>query len=83
MSERVPVQADGLWYLPAGDIRRFNAHAPGTITWEEHQRAWEAYAEKYGRTQSAERIAERGGFSYSELEKLLGHPPTTWKGHEE
>lgn len=50
----------------------------GTIAWAEHIEAYGHYAAKYGRSQSAERIAERGGFSYRELVSLLGHTPTTW-----
>lgn len=52
---------------------------PGTIDWEEHERVWTAYAAKYGGYQTAQRIAERGGFSYAELVEFLGHDPTTWK----
>ena len=44
----------------------------GTIPWEIHERAWATYAAKLGRSQSAERIAERGGFSYGEAQCLLG-----------
>jgi hypothetical protein len=51
---------------------------PGTISWDEHERAWAAYALKYGRDQSAQRIADRGGFGWTELVDLLGHEPTTW-----
>ena len=51
---------------------------PGTIAWDEHVLAWSAYAVRYGRDQSAERIAERGGFGYAELTSLLGHEPKTW-----
>lgn len=52
---------------------------PGTVAWSEHERAWEAYAKRYGRAQSAERIHERGGFCYAELTEFLGHEPHTWK----
>jgi len=51
---------------------------PGTISWEEHERIWEIYAQKYGRSQSAERIAERAGFGYAEIIYLTGNPPLTW-----
>ena len=53
--------------------------APGTIAWSEHEKAWRAYAMKYGDSQSAERIHERGGFSYCELLRFLGAPPRTWR----
>ncbi len=52
---------------------------PGTISWEEHERAWEAYARRYGRAQSVKRIHERMGFSYAELTEFLGHEPKTWE----
>lgn len=75
-----PVQGEGMWWpLPKGDPRAEGARPPGLIEWEEHERAWEAYAKKYGTQQSAERIAERGGFGYNELKYLLGHAPETWR----
>lgn len=52
---------------------------PGTISWDEHVRAHKAYVEKWRSSQSAERIAERGGFSYDELVDFLGHEPETWE----
>lgn len=51
----------------------------GSISWEEHLLAYEVYAARYGSSQSAERIAERGGFSWSELLLFLGCEPKTWK----
>lgn len=64
-----------------GEGKRRNGlkgEGPGTISWAEHELAWSAYASKYGRDQSAQRINERGGFGYCELTKLLGHEPETW-----
>lgn len=52
---------------------------PGTIDWAEHLEVWELYAKRYGRDQSAERMAQRGGFSYGELLMFLGHAPKTWR----
>lgn len=49
----------------------------GTVEWPEHVEAWLEYHKHY--SQSAERVAERGGFGYSELVQFLGHEPTTWK----
>ena len=48
---------------------------PGTIPWDVHLRAWTDYAAATGHwDQSAERIAERGGFDYYEIQcALLGH----------
>lgn len=71
LSDRAPVQ--GEW--GRGGWR----YQPGTISWEEHEVAWRAYDAKWGCGQSAERIAERGGFGYDEIVKLLGREPTTWQ----
>jgi hypothetical protein len=49
----------------------------GTIAWSEHEQVWKAYAARYGRQQSAERIAERGGFGYGEIVMLTGDVPRT------
>ena len=68
---RAPVQAD--------TYGTKNGHGPGTVAWAEHVEAWSAYAVRYGRDQSAERMAQRGGFSYGELTLYLGHEPKTWK----
>lgn len=56
----------------------------GSITWEEHEKAWADYDRRYP-GQSAQRTAERGGFSYSELVIYLGRRPETWSpmGNEE
>jgi hypothetical protein len=82
--KRANVQSSGKKY-PRGEYRR-DPHAPvtlykpdGTIAWWEHEKAWETYAKKYGRDQSALRIHERWGFSYSELMMFLGHEPETWE----
>lgn len=69
---RAPVQ--GEW-----DRARIKKRPPGTVAWEEHIAAWEIYAQRYGRDQSAERIAERCGFGYWEITELLGHEPKTWR----
>lgn len=68
---RAPVQGE---YATPGD----SARGPGTITWEEHLAAYAGYSGMYGTSQSAERLAERGGFGYRELVDFLGHEPTTW-----
>lgn len=63
-----PATGCGPWRIP-----------PGTIAWTEHLEVYEAYAKRFGRDQSAERMAERGGFAKDEAEWLLGRPLTTWK----
>lgn len=62
---RAPVQASQDFNKPAG-----------TIAWWEHEKAWVPYGSQF--SQSAKRIAERGGFSYGEIVNQLGHEPTTW-----
>ena len=79
---RAPVQGEGAWYLADGDKRKEGSKRPGTISWEEHEEAWRAYAERYGKEQSAERIAQRGGFGYFELQLLLKRDPQTWEPRE-
>lgn len=66
---RAPVQGD------FGEPR----HASGTVAWVEHVEAYTEYAARFGTSQSAERLAQRGGFGYREITGLLGHEPTTWK----
>lgn len=67
MQNRVPVQAS-----------RNAGKPPGTITWAEHLKAYEGYFARFGACQTAERLAERGGFSYCELVEFLGDDPKTW-----
>ena len=46
----------------------------GTVPWIVFLEAFDTYRKKFGNGQSAERIAERGGFSYREMQCLLaGH----------
>ncbi len=71
---RAPVLGDS-WRPP----RCGNRRRPGTIAWAEHLDAWADYARRYGNDQSAERLAERGGFSFEELVDHLGHEPKTWE----
>lgn len=78
---RAPVQASSEWPRH----RRYHSdltRPPGTISWPEHLEAWEAYALRYGATQSPDRIADRGGFAIEELRSLLGREPTTWMPRE-
>ena len=59
------------------DGREFRSK--GYVTWEEAEEAYAEYARIYpgsARQQSLERLAERAGFGWSEIESLLGHPAT-------
>lgn len=44
---------------------------PRGIPWELHLEAYDKYAERYGTQQSAERLAERGGFGTGELDMFI------------
>jgi hypothetical protein len=62
-------------------VQRSDLHGkgPGSVEWSEHLLAWSGYDAKWHSGQSAERIAERGGFSYGELLDYLGREPATWE----
>lgn len=62
-----------------GEWRKDKKRPAGTISWDEHLEAWKVYDEKFRSDQSAERIAQRGGFSYEELVEFLGREPETWR----
>lgn len=68
-ARRAPVQAS----------RGADAGPAGSISWAEHVEVWQVYAQKHGTHQSAERIAERGGFGYGEIVLFTGHPPRTFE----
>jgi hypothetical protein len=80
MTRRTHTQSEGPYWLPV-DRWPTGTSSPGTIEWSEHVEIWERYAAQYGDGQSAERVAERGGFGYWEATKLLGHEPRTWRPH--
>lgn len=62
MTKVAPVQGD------------YRGRPDGTVPWSVHLQAFEVYSNLLGKSQSAERIAERGGFGYRELQCLLaGH----------
>lgn len=79
---RAPVQTELRRDAKGDPVRPVSWIPAGTISWEEHKEAWLAYDKKWHCGQTAARIAERGGFSYSELCDLLGHEPTTWVANE-
>lgn len=64
----------------SGEERRapVNGQPGGTVTWAEHVEAWESYTQSHP-GQSAQRIAERGGFGLVELVTQLGGMPRTWQ----
>lgn len=76
---RAPVQGDRCYKMMTGhSARRPDSKPPGTIAWSEHLAVYERYRERYGDSQSAERLAERGGFGFREIEMLTGAEPRTW-----
>ena len=79
--KRAPVQGDGPYWTPLDNWMRKKerTQVPGSIAWSEHLEIWEVYAQKYGRSQSAERLAQRGGFGFYEIEFITGKLPKTWK----
>jgi hypothetical protein len=70
-------------YAPVQGDRKIQpgrpGHDAGKVAWSEHLEAWRDYAKRYGNDQSAERLAERGGFGYLELVEHLGRLPETWQ----
>jgi hypothetical protein len=78
---RAPVQADSGWHLRHVRKEFADRHPSGTVLWTEHEEAWRGYAKKFpsSASQTAERVAERGGFGYEEMTGYLGHAPTTWE----
>ena len=77
---RAPVQKEG---YPGGRGHVNGKDLPmkgaGTVSWAEYLEAYAAYSARYGSSQSAERMVERGGFGYWEITGLLGHEPKTWE----
>jgi hypothetical protein len=77
-TRRAPVQGEHLGRSTYRKPRAILDLPGGTIAWSEHEEAWRVYADCGHGNQSAERVAERGGFSFFELVDLLGRPPRTW-----
>jgi hypothetical protein len=53
---------------------RFPMQGGPTIDWQTAREIYARYSDVYGTSQSLERIAERGGFGWSEVEKI-------WEAH--
>ncbi len=77
---RAPVQGDDTFELHKDhSARKIDAKPPGWIDWAEHVDAWVEYAKQHGTQQSAERMAQRGGFGYWKLTQYLVRKPKTWR----
>ncbi len=50
--------------------------APIAIPWSIAEKAYAAYAQEYGHSQSLERLADRGGFHWNEMDSLY----PAWRG---
>lgn len=50
--------------------RNYDRPGPIAIPWSVAEMAWGMYAQKYGTQQSVERMAQRGGFAWSEMDDL-------------
>lgn len=75
-NEFFPVQAEH--FRPLEDPRR----QPRTCNRADAERAYEVYARKYGRSQSFDRIMQRGGFGWSEMNDYApGWTPLDPKDH--
>lgn len=61
---------DNRWFPLQTD--RQSAPGPMRIPWSVAEVAYGAYARRYGTDQSLQRLAERGGFSWGEMDEL--HP---------
>lgn len=61
-------RCDKCWDAPTTD-RGFPIQGAGglTIPWPVAEQAYERYAQRHGRSQSLERLAERGGFGVEEM----------------
>ena len=69
-----PIQGDHDTIQRKRDGREVRGY--GFVTWKEAEEAYAVYAGFYGRSQSLERLAERAGFGWDEIEDLLGHRAT-------
>lgn len=65
-------EQDGARLFPIQDDYRYtHAPYPRRIPWAVAERAFSVYANRYGRDQSLERLAERGGFGPGEMDEFL------------
>lgn len=60
-------------------MTRFPIQGVGTVAWEAAEHAYRAYSARYGKDQSLERLAQRGGFGLAEFAMLYW----TAAGHEQ
>lgn len=63
VGRRFPIQGDVRW-----SPLRPGTRPPGTVPWGVAELAYAAYVARFGRSQSLERLAERGGFGHGEMD---------------
>ena len=68
IDRRFPIQ--GRWKPGGGDPY-------GDVPWAVAELAYAAYSARYGRDQSLERLAERGGFGHEEMDQFA----PGWREH--
>jgi len=73
--ERSGSLIDEKWFPIQGETIGRTRRASGRVPWGVAAKAYESYARRYGASQSLERLAERGGFGWSELAWLLAGAP--------
>lgn len=72
MTRLAPIQAD----IAFGKVPQLKNSSYAAIPWDEHIEIWKNY---YGSSQTAERIAERGGFGIREAAKYYKiNPIVVW-----
>lgn len=54
--------------FPLQTERNYPRPGPIAVPWSVAEKAWAVYAGKYGTSQSVERLAQRGGFGWSEMD---------------
>jgi hypothetical protein len=73
---RFPIQGENVQSACAVNesgaaVGRMPRREPGWVPWAVAEAAYEVYARRYGKDQSLEVLAQRGGFSWSELVGLI------------
>lgn len=77
LQRRAGLEYDGTRFIfaatrpPSFPLQRIGTPGPAWIPWAVAEMAYQSYAAKFGTSQSLERLAERGGFSWSEMDLLL------------
>lgn len=83
--KRFPIQGECV-RPPDGVGGRAPRREAGWVPWAIAEEAYKVYSKRYGKDQPLERLAQRGGFSWSELVELLRggdeFPMIPWAGDD-